>query len=305
MGDHAVVADVASPLYALDERRRGQMAVALAAVAWSTAGILQRELTMGAATQVAGRALFAFLALLVYVAALERRGTARAFRAVGREGIAVAVCMATASGAFILALNHTTVARVLFIQAAAPMAAALLGRVVLGEAVSRRTWAAMLVALAGVAVMVGDPTGIDAAGVGTALVMMFAFAVAIVITRSRRDVSMAPATCLAQLLLVIVFAPLSAPGQVGTADLLDLIAVGVGQMGVGLALFAAGARLIPAAEVALLTLLEVVLGPLWVWLALGERPGAATLAGGAIVVAAVVVQAGGERTAGERAVPLP
>jgi drug/metabolite transporter (DMT)-like permease len=66
-------------------------------------------------------------------------------------------------------------------------------------------------------------------------------------------------------------------------------------MGLGLAFLTMGARLIPAAEVALITLLEVVLGPLWVWLALSERPGIATLLGGAVVVAAVVIQAGGER----------
>jgi drug/metabolite transporter (DMT)-like permease len=289
----------------LGEHRRGQIAVALAATAWSSAGILQRELTVGATTQVAGRAAFAFVTLLAYVVAVERRGAPAAFRAIGREGLGVAVCMAVASGLFILALNHTTVARVLFIQAAAPMAAALLGRVLLAEPVAPRTWAAMLVALAGVALMIGGPGGVDAAGDGAALVMMAAFAVAIVLTRRRRHVSMTPATCLAQLLLVLVFVPLSQPGQVGGADLGYLVALGVGQMGVGLALFAAGARRIPAAEVALLTLLEVVLGPLWVWLALAERPGAATLAGGAVVIVAVVVQASAERPLPGPAVPPP
>ena len=64
-------------------------------------------------------------------------------------------------------------------------------------------------------------------------------------------------------------------------------------MGIGLAFLTIGARLIPPAQVAIISLLEVVLGPLWVWLAYDERPSAATLAGGAIVVAAVVVQAVG------------
>ena len=289
----------------LGDHRRGQIAVALAAVAWSSAGILQRELTMGATTQIAGRAAFAFVTLLGYVVVTEGTRTPQAFRAIGREGLGVAVCMATASGLFILALNHTTVARVLFIQAAAPMAAALLGWVVLSEPVTRRAWAAMIVALAGVALMVGGPGGVDAAGDGAALVMMAAFAAAIVLTRRRRDVSMTPATCLAQLLLAVICVPLSQPSQVGGADLAYLVALGVGQMGVGLALFAAGARLIPAAEVALLTLLEVVLGPLWVWLVLAEQPGTATLAGGAVVTAAVVIQAGAERPLPGPAVPPP
>jgi len=68
----------------------------------------------------------------------------------------------------------------------------------------------------------------------------------------------------------------------------------VGQIGLGLAFLTMGARLIPAAEVALITLLEVVLGPLWVWLTLSERPGTGTLLGGAVVVVAVMLQAGGK-----------
>jgi drug/metabolite transporter (DMT)-like permease len=69
-----------------------------------------------------------------------------------------------------------------------------------------------------------------------------------------------------------------------------LALLGAGQIGVGLILLTIGARLIPAAQVALISLLEVVLGPLWVWLAVGEQPAVATLIGGAIVVAAVVLQ---------------
>ena len=73
-----------------------------------------------------------------------------------------------------------------------------------------------------------------------------------------------------------------------------IVALGVGQMGLGLAFLTMGARLIPAAEVALITLLEVVLGPLWVWLAFSERPSTTTLIGGAIVMAAVALQARGD-----------
>ena len=142
----------------------------------------------------------------------------------------------------------------------------------------------MVVAIAGVGVMIGSPGDADLLGDGVSLVMALAFAIAIVITRHRRDVSMAPATCLAQLLLLLVFAPLSDFGSVTPHDLFYLVLIGGVQMGLGLAMFTVGARLIPAAEVALITLLEVVLGPLWVWLAFSERPDAATLAGGAIVL---------------------
>jgi drug/metabolite transporter (DMT)-like permease len=272
------------------QQRRGQIYVALAAVAWSTAGLLQRQLSLDVATQVAGRALFAALALLAYVAVAERGRVVHACRSVGLAGVGFAICLAVASATFIAALNHTTVARVLFIQAVSPVLAALLARVLLGEPVTRRTAVAMAVALAGVGVMLGAPGSGDALGDGLAIVMAFSFALALVITRHRRDVSMAPATCLSQLLLLVVLFPLATPADVGGDDVLWLAVMGGTQIGLGLALLAIGARLIPAAQVALITLLEVVLGPIWVWIALNEKPDTATLVGGAIVIVAIVMQ---------------
>jgi drug/metabolite transporter (DMT)-like permease len=281
----------AAVLDARAQHRRGQVHVALAALAWSSAGVLQRDLSVGVATQVAGRAAFAALALFAYVAVAERGRVVQAWRSAGWAGIGFGVCLAVASGCFIVALNHTTVAHVLFIQAIAPVLAALLARVTLGEPITARSGLAMVVALAGVGLMIGGPGAGDALGDGLSLVMALAFAVAIVISRHRRDVSMAPATCLAQLILLAAFLPFVTDSSVSGDDLLALAALGAGQIGLGLVFLTIGARLIPAAQVALITLLEVVLGPLWVWLAFSEQPGAATLAGGAVVIAAVVIQA--------------
>jgi drug/metabolite transporter (DMT)-like permease len=271
-------------------QRRGQVFVALAAVAWSSAGVLQRQLTLDTATQVQGRAVFAGAALLAFVALVERGRVLHAFRSIGLAGVAVALCVATASGSFIAALNHTSVARVLFILAIAPMLAALLARVTLGEPITRRTVLAMGLALAGVTVMLGAPGEGDLAGDGLAFVTALAFALMIVLTRWRHDVSMAPATCLAQVILIVAFAPFASPGGITGADVGWLAALGIGQIGLGFALLTVGARLIPAAQVGLITLLEVVLGPIWVWLALEERPSTLTLVGGAIVIAAIVIQ---------------
>ena len=278
------------------ERRRareGRLAILLAAVAWSTAGLGQRSLEATAVTQVAGRAFFAALALFALVLAMERRGTVRAFLGMGRSGLTMTVFLAISSGAFLLALNHTSVANVLFMQAAAPMMAALLGWVLISEPVDGRTWAALLLAGAGVAVMAAGSLDAGIGAVGLPLLMTASFAMVIVIARHRRDVSMMPATCASQVLVVVVCAPFVTLGSVGGGDWAILAALGVGQMGLGLAFLTIGARLIPPAQVAIISLLEVVLGPLWVWLAYDERPSAATLAGGAIVVAAVVVQAVG------------
>jgi drug/metabolite transporter (DMT)-like permease len=280
----AVVAEEAG------RRRRGQIYVALAAVAWSTAGVLQRQLTLDTSTQVFGRAAFAGAALLGYVAIVERGQVLRGFRSIGGAGIAVALCVAIASGSFIGALNHASVARVLFILAVAPVLAALLAWATLGEPISRRTALAMVLALCGVAVMLGAPGEASLTGDGLAFVAALAFSVMIVITRWRHEVSMAPATCLSQAILVAAFLPFASPGEISGDDLAWLAALGIGQIGLGFALLTVGARLIPAAQVGLITLLEVVLGPVWVWLALDERPGTLTLVGGAIVIAAIVLQ---------------
>jgi drug/metabolite transporter (DMT)-like permease len=283
----------AATLHERSQLRRGQVYVALAAIAWSSAGVLQRGFSIDVPTQLAGRAFFAAIALLLWVAIAERGRFLAAWRSIGVAGIGVAVSIASASACFIAALNYTTVARVLFIQAVSPVLAALLARIFLGEPVSRRTAIAMVLALGGVALMLGAPGAGDLTGDALALLMALSFALALVITRRRRDVSMGPATCLSQLLLIAAFAPFSHPGEIGGDDAAALAALGAGQIGLGLALLTVGARLIPAAQVALISLLEVVLGPLWVWLAYTEKPDAATLAGGAIVIAAIVFQTRG------------
>jgi drug/metabolite transporter (DMT)-like permease len=211
--------------------------------------------------------------------------------------------MAISSGCFIIALNHSSVANVLFMQAIAPILAAALGTL-LGEPVQRRTWIAMAVAVLGVALMVGGPGRPPPLGFGLSVLMSVSFAGLIVITRHRRDVSMAPATCLSQVVVLVVAAPFASAGSASGRDLGLLVALGVGQIGLGLVLLTIGGRLIPAAEVALITLLEIVLGPLWVWIFLSEQPSAATLAGGAIVLGAVAIQARGTPAA-EAPVPPP
>lgn len=259
-------------------------------MAWSTAGGLQRELSVDTPTQVAGRALFAFVALAIFVAVRNRGGTIAAFRSMGIAGLGVAVSTAIASGTFIVALNHATVANVLFMQAVAPIAAALLAWIALGESVTRRAGIAMAVALLGVGLMVGGPGSGGVLGVGASLLMTLAFSVSIVITRHRRDISMVPAICLSQLLVVLVVGPFAQPATVGERDLVFLVLLGVGQMGLGLVFLTMGARLIVASEVALIGLLEVVLGPFWAWVAVSETPALMTVVGGVVVVAAVLLQ---------------
>ena len=206
-----------------------------------------------------------------------------------------------------LALNYATVANVLFMQAAAPMMAALLGWVFLRERVDGRTWVALALAAVGVAVMAAGSFDAGTLAVVLPFLVAASFAVVIVIARHRRDVSMMPATCASQVLVVLACLPFLSISSASESDWAILAGLGIGQMGAGLALLTIGARLIPAAQVAILSLLELVLGPLWVWLAYGERPATATVAGGVVVVTAVLVQATGDlgvRTRARRGTPL-
>ena len=255
---------------------------------------MQRGLRVGTATQASGRAFFAFAALSL-VCVFEARRTGQALtmfvRNIGRVGVAMALCLAGASASFIIALNRASVASVLFIQALAPLVAVILSRIFLAERATRRAWLAMGVAFGGVLLMVGGPRIGSASGLFAAGAMTVLFAASIVLTRSAKHVSMAPASALSQLLVFVVALPFAHPGSIGRSDLLRLVILGVFQMGLGQLCFVVGARLIAASETALITLLEVVLGPIWVWIFYSENPGTATVVGGGIVLIAVVYQA--------------
>ena len=197
----------------------------------------------------------------------------------------------------------------LLFQAATPLVAALLARFFLGEPIERRTWLAMLGAGIGIAIMVTG-SGADGSLGGDLLagVVAVAFAVTIVLARRTRAGTPVVAGGIGQLIVVACVLPF-ALGSLDSArgsDVPLILGVGIVQMFLGITLFTAGARLIPAAQASLISLLEVILGPLLVWLAFSEQPGRATVLGGAIVLAALVVHTVAEQLSGrtERG-PLP
>ncbi|MET0850968.1 MAG: DMT family transporter [Candidatus Rokuibacteriota bacterium] len=273
-------------------RARGVLLVACAALCWSTGGLLARLVGTDTWTTVFWRGVFCALLLLGATAARSRvrgGGLVGALGAIGWPGVAMAACFAIASTCFINALARTSVANTLVIQSTSPFIAALGARIWLGEHVPRRTWIAMAAALSGAVVMASRSWAAGSlAGDALALITAAVFATATVIVRRYREIDMAAAAGLAGI-LGAAFAWLPAePLAATTGDLALLALFGWGQLGVGLMMFTAGARLIPVAEASLIAVLESVLGPVWVWLALGETPGPASLAGGAIVLAALV-----------------
>ncbi|MBS0559118.1 MAG: DMT family transporter [Proteobacteria bacterium] len=269
--------------------RRGVLCILGATLAWSSAGLIARVAATPPATTLFWRSVFACLFLFVQTALSDRRGFLPSFRRIGWDGLAMVVAWAVSMAAFISALSYMRVANVLVFQAAAPFIAALLAWVALGERPGGVTAAAIGVSMIGVVIMVSGSFGPnDLIGDALSVVMGLAFSVTIVLARGRPLMPLGTVTALAMLLAAGASLPW-ADLTPGWPAFLLLAAFGIGQQGFGTLLFTWGARRIPAADAGLLSVLETVLGPLWVWLAVDERPDANGLMGGTLVVGAVIV----------------
>lgn len=272
---------------------RGCAQVLFAGCVLSVGGLIVRNIDAAGDWQiVCYRSLAVAVSLLVLMALRDRTAVLRTFRNSGLASIVAAGSMATAMATFILAINHTTVANALFLLAAAPFFAALLGRAVLGERTTTATWIAMAVAAGGIAVMVWQ--GVSVGGLfGNLMGLLTAlgFAAFSVALRAGRAVDMMPAICVAG----VISAALAAAVVYGSGASLaisvhDLVlCLGYGAViTLGLAIYTLGSRALPAAELTLLSLTEVLLGPVWVWLGVGEVPHRLTIIGGAILTGAIV-----------------
>lgn len=285
------MATQASDRHASSSHLRGIALVVGAALLWSTGGLVVRSLeTTDTWTIVFWRSATASLFLLLYMLMRNGRQVPALFLHMGWPGWIVGLSYTWASISLIIALAHTSVAKALIILSSGPILAALLGRIVLGERVSWLSWLAIFASAGGITLMVSDSYGHgsiigDLAAFGIAI----AQAIAVVTMRRHRDIQMMPAMLVATSLAALISLPLAGTLMVSAMDAVLLTFFGAGQLGLGLAMFSIGAPLIPAAQAALLNVVEPILGPLWVWLALGERPSEAALLGGAIVLAALAV----------------
>lgn len=296
MTDTASMPTTASPTVSPRDERIGFLLVFLSALMWSFGGTIARFIdTADSWTVVFWRSLWAAAFLICFMAWRDGwRGVPRLFRDMGLPGLAVAVCFATASTCFVVALAYTTVANILLMQAGVPLLAALLAWVLFRERVAVATWVAIAAVIAGVAIMVSESLdgAVSPIGDGLALLIAVMFSIATVITRRFAHVRMTPATCLGTMLAAAFAASQATQFAVSGHDMAFLFAFGVVNLGLGLAFFATGARLVPAAIAALLGTFEPILGPIWVWLVHAEVPSVRTIIGGAVVVAALLVHIG-------------
>ncbi len=271
---------------------RGALLVAGSALAWSMGGMIDRFIVAPDTwTVVFWRSVWAASFLIAFLLIRDGKKAPQAFKDMGWPGLIVALCFMTASISFVLAIALTSVANVILINATVPLAAALIGRIFLGERISGITWMAIAAVIAGVLIMVSDGSGSDGSLTGNllALLITFVFALATVVTRRHSNVRMTPAVITATSLAALVAATQADSFTVSNVDMAWLFAFGALNLGLGMALFVTGARLIPAALAALLGTLETVLGPVWVWLVHDEQVSSRTVIGGSIVIVALIL----------------
>jgi drug/metabolite transporter (DMT)-like permease len=260
-----------------------------ATVLWSTAGVVTRLLQHAQSFEVTfWRSLFAGLSMAGILVVMRRREAWAVVRAAGWPAVLSGVMFGTMFTCFMLAVTRTTVANALVVNSLYPVFAALLSALVLGTRLRAYTWIAIAAAAGGMAWMFASGLGDGLAGTLIAFVVPVAGAVNVVTLRKwGRDVDLAPAVMLGGFLSALATLPFALPFQATAHDIAWLAALGMFQLALPCMLLVMASRYLPPAEVALLTLLEAVLGPLWAWLGVGEAPGAATLVGGGIVLCAV------------------
>jgi drug/metabolite transporter (DMT)-like permease len=260
-----------------------------APVLWSSAGVVARHIERAAPfEQVFWRSLFAFLFVFVTLL-VQRKHPWASVRTAGWPGLVSGLMWALMFTAFLFALSMTTIANTLVVMAVSPLLTAIFAWFLLKDALPARTWAAAGAAAIGIAWMFASQIeGGHLLGMAVAFMIPVAAAINVVVLRaSAAKLDLVPAVMLGGALSCLIALPFALPLSATPKDVLLLAFLGFFQLGLPCMFLVLASRALLAPEIALLGLLEVVLGPLWVWLAVGEEPGRATLIGGSIVLAAL------------------
>lgn len=268
----------------------GVLFILAASILWSLSGILLRNIESANQLQlVFYRSAAMALTLLIIIAVNHRGRVLPVFRAAGGLGVLGGACFAASSICFIYSITTTTVASTVFLTATTPLFAALLAWLILGQKSRPATWIAIVVTLVGVGIMMWG--GIDDGQVlGNILALGAAvtFAGLTIVLRRGQHLDMTTAMCIGGLMAAIVGGLLARDLAVSLHDFILCMIMGSLQLAGALALFVLGSRHLTAVEVTLISLIEIVLNPLWTWLGVGEVPSSRTLVGGAIVLAAII-----------------
>jgi drug/metabolite transporter (DMT)-like permease len=275
---------------AQSQHRLGIALVVAGAVAFSTAPFFTRLLPYDSWTILFWRGLFGGSLIAVIMVLLQGRAGLRDLIGMSASGWLVSLYSTLGMIAFIPSLQLTSVSNVAIIIATGPFLAAALAWIWLGEIPRRRTMLASVVALCGVAIIVGNARiGSDLLGVALACFMALAIAAMTVMVRRHKETSMVAAAAISNFLTSVVSLPFAhGIASVTGRDLFILAMFGFFQVALGLTLFFLGSRLLPSSQAALISTLETPLMPFWIWLAFSEVPALRVLLGGALVMGAVI-----------------
>ncbi len=285
----------------------GVVLVLLSGVFWSSMGLGVRMIEAANVWQIL---LYRSIALAIFLfVIISIRSGYKPLQKIKKSGLAGAIGGASLVMAFaggIYAIQTTSVANAMFLFAAAPFLAAFFGWIVLRESVRRATWIAMTAAIVGIAIMVLNGISLGRlAGNLSALASACGFAIFTIALRWGKLEDMLPAVFMAGIFAIITSGLVCWFMDYGytipTNDVAIAILLGVFQVGLGLVVYTIGSKVVPAAELALLSMTEVLLGPLWVWLFLGETAEFYTLLGGSVLMLAIA----GNALSGLRRKPVP
>jgi drug/metabolite transporter (DMT)-like permease len=265
---------------------------------WSVAGVVTRQLEHAASFEVTfWRSFFTTLSLLVILPAWKGPGVFRAMHWLSPSFWISGVCWSVMFTAYMVALTLTTVGNVLVTMSIGPLLTALFARAFIGHRISARTWAAIALAGVGIAYMFGSQVNVAAGGQRALLGMGVALCVPVaaacnwtVVQRSQahgEQLDLIPCVLVGAVLSSLATLPLAVPFAATGADLRWLDFLGVVQLAIPSALAVVCAAALPAPEVALLGLLEVIFGILWAWLGANEVPASEVLIGGTLVIGAL------------------
>ena len=269
--------------------RQGILLLVGSALFLSTSGIALRSIEQANGWQILFyRSIALSITVFLFLTYQKRRAVLDEFRDLGWNDVVMVVFFGTGMVAYVFALLYITVANALFILSSTPFVAGILGWIVLRERVAARTWFAIAASIVGLVIMVGS--GMASGHILGNLIAMYipiAYAVMIVAVRRSKRESMLGAVFLGGLVAAGLSAVFITDYALTPRDFGISIYLGIFQVGVGFTLMVLGTRFVPAAQVGLLSLVEPVLAPLWVWLSVGEVPAATTLLGGAIIFLAI------------------
>lgn len=299
--------DASISLGVSQSHNRGLLFVFAAGVLWSTVGLGIRLIQEAEVWQILLYRSISLSVFLFFVILLRSRENP--FAQIRRAGIPAAIAGLSLVAAYsggIYAIQATSVANAMLLFATAPFLTAVLGWVVLREPVRNATWIAIFVAIAGIGIMVADQSASGAlSGSLAALGSALGFAVFTVALRWGKSGEMLPSVFLSGIFAVVITSAMcwgrGSPFLLSVNDGSIAMGMGVFQVGAGLILYTLGSKTLPAAELTLLSLAEVLLGPLWVWLFLGETVTINTLIGGCVLLAAIT----GNALTGARRKPPP